>query len=280
MSPRRIHQDAREAAGEGVRPVPLARRVWGHLPWLLRRPITRIMRSERIRLKVLSILRIRPESGFFTLSPGGVKAIGSALQELAWAGVAGDYYEFGVYRGYTLWHAQQVADHYGLTDMRFFGFDSFEGLPEVEGADRDAAVFIAGDYRCARQEVEGELTQRGFDWARGALIEGYFDTVLTDDTKARFRMGPAALVMLDCDLYQSVVPALDFLADMLQDGTIMLFDDWDSFGASNKYGSRRAFQEFLAAHPGWTAEERMPFLPYGQAFLMRRTTPTDAGSPG
>lgn len=223
------------------------------------------------------MLRIRPESGFFTLSPGGVKAIESALDDLASAGVTGDYYEFGVYRGYTLWHAQQVADRLGLRSMRFFGFDSFEGLPEVEGADREAAVFIPGDYRCARHEVERELTEQGFDWERGTLVEGYFDEVLTEEAKARFHMGPAALVMVDCDLYQSIMPALDFIAGLLQDGTVMLFDDWDSFGGTDKYGSRRAFREFLAAHPEWHADEGMPFFPYGRTFVMRCSTTAEVG---
>lgn len=265
------HQDTQEAAAQGIRPVSRARRVWGHLPRFMRRPIAWVMRSERIRLKVLGILGIRPESGFFTLSPGGVGAIESALDELAATGLTGDYYEFGVYRGYTLWHAQRVASRLGLHAMRFFGFDSFDGLPEVRGADREAGVFIAGDYRCGRQEVEDELTRQGFDWTKGFLVEGYFDSVLTPETRDRLGMGPAGLVMVDCDLYQSTVPALEFMAELLQDGTIVLFDDWDSFGGSEKYGARRAFAEFLAAHPQWSAEQRMPFFPYGQAFAMRRS---------
>lgn len=229
-----------------------------------------MLRSERVRTKLLSILRIRPESGFFTLSPGGVGAIESALEEARSSGLAGDYYEFGVYRGYTLWHAQRVASRLGLESMRFFGFDSFDGLPDAEGPDREAGLFFAGDYRCTRENVERNLTEHGFDWNRGFLVEGYFDKVLTPQTREQFSMAPAALVMFDCDLYQSVKPAIDFMADLLQDGSILLFDDWNNFGESDRYGSRRALREFLSAHPEWTAEKGQPFMPYGQMFTLRR----------
>ena len=47
----------------------------------------------------------------------------------------GDYYEFGIFKGHTFWRAQQSANKLGLSRMRFFGFDSFAGLPAPEGFD-------------------------------------------------------------------------------------------------------------------------------------------------
>jgi hypothetical protein len=227
------------------------------------------MRSERVRLKVLDRLGIRDKSAFFPLSNGGCAAIDQSFKRLKDAGIGGDYYEFGLFRGYTLWHAQQSADRIGLRSMRFFGFDSFDGLPEVEGSDRRAGIFVSGDYRCTREDVEQNLTGHGFDWARCVLVEGYFDQSLNDSVKREHRMGPAALVMIDCDLYQSTVPVLDFLADLLQDGSILLFDDWTCFSNEDQ-GEPRAFREFLARHPEWTADVLMDFPRYGRAFTMRR----------
>jgi hypothetical protein len=155
--------------------------------------------------------------------------------------------------------------------MRFFGFDSFDGLPEIEGNDREAGLFISGDYRCTRDEVVSQLTEHRFDWTRCALVDGYFQQSLTPEVKVKHGMGLAALVMVDCDLYQSTVPVLAFLADRLQDGTIMLFDDWDCFGNSDKHGERRALSEFLASHAEWAAEPLMSFYPYGRAFVIRRS---------
>ena len=78
------------------------------------------------------------------------------------------------------------------------------------------------------------------------------------------------MVLIDCDLYQSTVPVLAFLDDLLQEGSIVLFDDWYCFGDSDDRGEPRAFNEFLADHPQWTAESWIDFPVYGKAFVMRR----------
>jgi hypothetical protein len=263
-------------APESVGPGPLAppisplRRAWGHLPSAVRRTVVRVMSSEQIRLALLDMLGIRKKSGFFPLSNGGPGAIDEVMDRLRAGGPAGDYYEFGLYRGYTFWYAQQAANRVGLSGMRFFGFDSFAGLPEVEGEDGQAAIFIPGDYACTKAEVERQVTEHGFDWTRAALTEGYFDASLTPETKRALGAGPAALVMVDCDLYQSTVPVLAFIADRLQDGTVVLFDDWYCFGGAADRGEPRAFREFLQRHPEWKAKPLMDFPAYGRAFVMRR----------
>jgi O-methyltransferase len=256
------------AADEADRDIPFARRAWKHVPPIARRPVIWLMRSERLRLTVLGRLGVRDEQGFFPLSKGGPQAIDAAFERLRTGRIEGDYYEFGLYRGYTFWYAQQAANRVGRSSMRFFGFDSFEGLPEVEGADRKAGIFVSGDYRCTKPAVEAELLQQGFDWDRAALIEGYFDRSLTPEVKQTHSMGKAALVLVDCDLYQSTVPVLAFLADLLQDGTIVLFDDWYCFDSEDQ-GEPRAFREFLHAHPEWAADELSQFSPYGQGFVIR-----------
>jgi hypothetical protein len=228
------------------------------------------MRSDRIRLALLDKLRIRSKTGFITVSVGGPAAIDAAVKHLVAAGLVGDYYEFGLYRGYTFCHAQQAFNAAGFIDTRFYGFDSFSGLPDIGGPDQAAAIFISGDYYCSRDEVVRHLTEHGFDWSRGALVEGYFDQSLTEQVKLEHQMRPAALIMVDCDLYQSTVPVLAFLADLLQDGTVILFDDWYCFGEESDKGEPRAFREFLAARPQWTVKWIMDFPTYGRAFSIHR----------
>jgi hypothetical protein len=162
--------------------------------------------------------------------------------------------------------------------MRFFGFDSFQGLPDVEGEDKKAGIFISGDYAWTRSAVERDLASHGFDWSRGTLIGGYFDQSLTRSEKLDQQMGPAAVVMVDCDLYQSTVPVLAFVADLLQDGTIMLFDDWSCFGGGDDRGEPRAFAEFLRDHPQWRPEWWMDFGTYGKAFIMHDATVSSVGA--
>lgn len=43
----------------------------------------------------------------------------------------GDYLEFGVFGGASLGCMWRATEALGLTDVRLFGFDSFEGLPPV-----------------------------------------------------------------------------------------------------------------------------------------------------
>lgn len=263
---------------ENVPRVARLRKVWDQVPEFARRPVIRAMQSERLRLSLLDKLGIRSKSAFISVSDGGPVAIKAVMKLVADKGLLGDYYEFGLYRGYSFWTAQRSSLDCGLNGMRFFGFDSFSGLPPVEGNDRRAGIFIPGDYSCTKEVVTNYLTDHGFDWSRAALIEGYFDASLTDDAKAQYGMGPAAVVMVDCDLYQSTVPVLTFLESLLQDGTIVLFDDWRCFGERPDSGEPRAFGEFLERNPDWHAEPLLEYPTYGKVFVLRRAISGGAGT--
>jgi hypothetical protein len=60
-------------------------------------------------------------------------------------------------------------------------------------------------------------------------------------------MGKAAVVLVDCDLYASAVPVLEFVAPLLQTGTILIFDEYWNLGEDA--GERRAHREFSERHP-------------------------------
>ena len=81
-------------------------------------------------------------------------------------------------------------------------------------------------------------------------------------------MKPVMLALIDCDLYSSTVSVLDFLDNLLQDGSILMFDDWNCFGKSDERGERRAFREFLARHPIWRADPFVSFGWHGQSFVL------------
>src|SRR5438094_462652 len=70
--------------------------------------------------------------------PADPRLLISTLKNLQWLAQHGhaegsDYLEFGIFRGFNLWYAQAVAPTLGIGDMRFFGFDSFFGIPPVQG---------------------------------------------------------------------------------------------------------------------------------------------------
>jgi hypothetical protein len=209
--------------------------------------------------------------GFDTLSPGTPEAIRRAL-ELARKdnGDAGDYFEFGVFKGYTFLATQKACDELGLKDTRLYGFDSIRGLPEPEGVDSVEHRFFGGQFAVSKARVESFLSQRGMDWSRGTLVEGYYEDSLTDELKASLPRRHAGVVLLDCDLYTSTATVLAWIEDMLVPGSILLFDDWRVFGGREDLGQGKAFKEFLDAFPRWRAEPLWTFCKHGRAFVMRR----------
>ena len=93
-------------------------------------------------------------------------ALASSLRRMRSSDLRGDYFEFGLYRGSSFFAAQTLSRRYGLaSEMHFFGFDSFQGLPEPAGVDV-SGEFRGGDYACSRAEVTATLERRGADWER------------------------------------------------------------------------------------------------------------------
>jgi hypothetical protein len=222
--------------------------------------------------KIAHRIYYRYVHGFDTASKFLLPALEQCFQFLSSNGSpkSGDYMEFGLFKGYSFWHAQQIARRMNFGSMRFFGFDSFAGLPPPQGIDvTPAEDFYEGQYACSKAEVERNLTARGVDWDRTFLIEGYFDASLTLETRQRFAIERVAVALIDCDLYESTVQVLEFLAPIVDDGSILIFDDWNAFGADDGRGQRRAFREFLAANPRLSASPLFGYGHYGQVFTLR-----------
>ncbi len=181
----------------------------------------------------------------------------------------GDYFEFGLFKGYSFWWAQQTAKKHEAGAMRFFGFDSFEGLPDVEGRDVTRNDdFYKGQYKCSYEQVRRSLDEGGVDWDRTFLTRGYFNESLKPELRRDLGMGRVAIALIDCDLYSSTVDVLAFIAPMLMEGTLLIFDDWNCFQEDNERGQRKAFAEFQQRHPHVRAEPVFRYGSWGQAFRL------------
>jgi len=67
-----------------------------------------------------------------TLHPNLLIGMYRALGHLAANGqVSGGHYEFGLYRGFSFWYANNLANDMGI-NLEFHGSDTFEGLPPSE----------------------------------------------------------------------------------------------------------------------------------------------------
>ncbi len=177
-----------------------------------------------------------------------------------------DYLEFGIYSGFTLWYAQKIADAKGLAGMRFFGFDSFRGLPRPKGIDAEEG-FFEGGHCCPRPLVETFLTQHQIDWTRTHLVGGDFQANLVPQAQGRLGLKRCGLCVIDCDMYLSAKLALEFLAPLIDRSCIVLFDDWNYFGEKSDRGERRACAEFLEEHPHLKADPFVSIGQHGQGFI-------------
>ncbi len=182
----------------------------------------------------------------------------------------GDYYEFGLFKGYSFWAAQKKAADMGATSMRFFGFDSFQGLPEVtEGPDASTDDFYQGQYACSYDEVHSALDRKGIDWQRTTLIRGFFDQSLTPEVRVQHAMKPIAVALIDCDLYSSTNDVLRFIEPLLADESVLVFDDWNCFNGDDDKGQRRALREMVARRKDCTVEPLFEYGSWGAGFLVR-----------
>jgi len=189
--------------------------------------------------------------------------------------IPGYYFEFGSHEANTMRMAWDCFHH--LFDWTFVAFDSFEGLPPVEPGDA-SAIFRPGNLATSEDDFVRTVTAHGMPRERLMTVKGFYDQTLTDALAARLSPQKAAVVYVDCDLYRSTVPVLAFAARFLQKGTVIVFDDWNCYHADPSLGERRAWREFLAAHPDLRFE---PFVGTGEAqsFVCVDPGPTGSGLP-
>jgi hypothetical protein len=182
--------------------------------------------------------------------------------------IEGDYMEFGVYDGNTFVPAYHLGRRFN-PDMRFLGFDSFAGLPELEGKDKGGS-FQEGEYAYSLPRFKKKLRDKKVDLSRVQLIKGWFAEVLDDALSAKLDTEKAAVIWIDCDLYLSTVPVLDFIVPYLQSGTILCFDDWFCFrGDPADKGEQRAVSEWLAGHK-ISLIEYHKFGCFGNSFIVKK----------
>ncbi len=209
-------------------------------------------------------------NSFHTLSPGAPGAIRHSFEYILKRDgtVAGDYYEFGLFRGYTFFQAWNHCNELKLGEVNLYGFDSFEGLPPAEGIDQVDGRFFEGQFACSREEVEKNLIAEGIDLSTVTIVEGYYENSLTEHLRQQHPFKPASVVLLDCDYYSSTATALKWMDPYLQPGTILLFDDWFSYGESNELGQQKAYGEFLQRHPNLHSKALWEFENHGKGFVL------------
>jgi len=122
-----------------------------------------------------------------------------------------DYLEFGVSKGVSLkWWLEEINNK----QSRFFGFDTFEGLPE------DWGIFKKGDMSPDR------LPSEILNDERCKLYKGLFQDTLFDFLKSYKRQG-RLVIHMDADIYSATLFVLSTLTPFLKRDDIILFDEFN-----------------------------------------------------
>lgn len=135
-----------------------------------------------------------------------------------------DYFEFGVAAGHSfMWWVSRSTHN----DCRFFGFDTFEGLPEAWG------TFSMSDMAASVPVI---------DDARVKFLKGLFqDTVPVFLKGFAHKEGRLKIIHLDADLFSSTLYALTSMAPYLRKGDILIFDEFNV--PNHEFQAFRIFSE-------------------------------------
>lgn len=190
--------------------------------------------------------------------------------------VRGDYHEYGCHRVRTFRMALTEAKRHGLDQMKFWGFDSFEGLPQSTSKPAHALWGTAGALTTTEDDFHRIVRGHGIYADKVKTLKGFYDRTLTPELQGRFRDGEAkiAFACIDCDLYESAVPVFKFIEPLLQEGSVIYIDDlFVGYKGSPAKGVARAFLEFQAGarfkfvrhmDVGWWGRSYIVYLDAGE----------------
>ena len=183
--------------------------------------------------------------------------------------------EFGVLNGGSL------IEFYNILRGRLthlYGFDSFEGLPELSPEDQQALEhmpsFHQGNYKSGPQDfVRTSILANtgGLKAEQLTMVPGFYEKSLPQFDKASLHdKGPCLLAHVDCDLYSSSCEVFEFLDDIVDTGTWLFLDDYWCYKGSPKHGQRKAFEEWMSKSKRVGATEYCSYNGFSKAFIMHR----------
>lgn len=179
----------------------------------------------------------------------------------------GDYLEFGVRAGRSFIHAYHFAKISGLENMRFHAFDSFKGLPEITGNDaKGFSPYYKGQFSCDVETFLNNISENNVDLNKVETISGYYDRSL----KRKYKIKTAAVIWIDCDLYESTVLVLDFIKQYIKAGTVLIFDDWFLYKGNPLKGEQAAFSNWLMKNKSIKVTEFYRFGWHGNSFIVNK----------
>jgi len=121
-----------------------------------------------------------------------------------------DYIEFGVSKGYSFrWWINKITNK----NARFYGFDTFTGLPE------DWGLFKQGDMGNGNAPPE-------IDDDRHEFFQGLFQQTLLPFL-SNYENKNRKIIHMDADIYSATLYVLTLLTPYIKPGDIIIFDEFN-----------------------------------------------------
>jgi O-methyltransferase len=202
---------------------------------------------------VETIKRVLP---FTQTSPERIAALCASVEYLVRSGVRGDMVECGVWKGGSMMAVALTLRRLGRADRELYLFDTFAGkaglVPtqfDIDITGRSAlearrkkltrrAGRSASTKGVPRKEVEMALLSTGYDAGRLHFVEGAVEETLPDQAPSE-----VALLRLDTDWYESTRHELTHLYPRLQNGGVLIIDDYGHYE-----GAKKAVDEYFEGH--------------------------------
>jgi len=161
--------------------------------------------------------------------------------------VEGDYLEFGVFTGSSFCHSLRCCRKLArlnakILKTRFFGFDSFAGFGALPESDKHP-FYTDENFATSMPHVDRRIGRVAHGIAY-RLVPGFFSESLKAGP-GYYGIEKSRIIFIDSDTYSSASEALTFCLPTVQEGTLVVLDDFYSYRGSEERGIARAFAEFV-----------------------------------
>jgi len=108
------------------------------------------------------------------------------------------------------------------------------------------------------------------------LVKGYLEDTVSNVTTREIGIEAVAVVLFDLDLGPATKLALDFVKPALQQGSVLIFDEYFWYRGDTKKGEAAAFARFQEENPQFEFRDFMDYGVGARVFVLGAIT--DAGS--
>jgi O-methyltransferase len=180
---------------------------------------------------------------------GRVLALIEAVRHVNRAAVPGAIVECGVWRGGSMMVVAATLLAEGTDERELYLFDTFEGMTEPQ--ERDVSIH---GLQATQRFAETRKTDGGSDWCNASLedVQRNMEQTNYPTNRVHYVKGPVeqtlpqqapesiALLRLDTDWYASTRHEMEHLYPRLQQGGVLIIDDYHWWR-----GSKEAVDEYI-----------------------------------